>query len=147
MSAQVNLSKIPNLSQSSITVKQFPMVLAFTCTTEMLQGKTCKMVSSCHVLRGQEKPHQTLYVALSRSKTLANLTLTEWVTLGYIAKFKPDPRAAVEVARLISIIRKPSYMPGDQRACFRLWLSTQQLGPSYILTLIQNIHYFDVLHS
>jgi hypothetical protein len=72
MSVKVNLRKIPNSAACSVTVKQFPMVPCFACTTEKLQGQTCgKGIIISGVDSGQNTcPPQTLCVTLSRTISL-----------------------------------------------------------------------------
>ncbi|KAG6956994.1 hypothetical protein JG687_00010264 [Phytophthora cactorum] len=127
-SSEVKLSKLPNLSQATIMVKQFPIVPAFACTTEKLQGKMCHqgVVVSCLTQSGGVSS-QTIYVALSRTTTLAKLTLTEPLTTDYIAKFDPDPAAATEMQRLIALICEPPYTPLKQHVRSHQWRSHQNV--------------------
>ncbi|KAG1694469.1 hypothetical protein DVH05_028660 [Phytophthora capsici] len=121
---------IDSLGRASITIEQFPIVPAFACTTEKLQGKTCSdgvVVTPLHRKGGV--PPQSLYVALSRAKTLEALTLTQPLTPDYIAKFKPSEADVEEMQRLISMIREPPYITSTQRTLFERWKSQQYPTP------------------
>lgn len=107
----VRLNRIPNLSQASVTVRQFAVVAAFSCTTEKLQGKTCSdgVVVTPLDRRSMGSPWQTLYVALSRAISLVGLTLTEPITRSYLDKFKPTESIIREMQRLIDKVVLPPY--------------------------------------
>ncbi|EGZ22489.1 hypothetical protein PHYSODRAFT_285738 [Phytophthora sojae] len=45
ISSNIKLKNMPNFAQASITIKQFPVVPAFACTTEKSRGKLAPMAS------------------------------------------------------------------------------------------------------
>ncbi|ETN21295.1 hypothetical protein PPTG_01527 [Phytophthora nicotianae INRA-310] len=105
LNEQIKLSKFKNVPRSSITVRQFPVVPAFSCTAEKLQGKTCKDGVTVTPLERPGIPTQSEYVALSRTISLNKLTLTEEITPEYMAKFKPPSDTAARMIRLQSQIQ------------------------------------------
>lgn len=123
----VKLNRIPNLSQASITVQQFALVPAFACTTEKLQGQTCKDGVILPPLERQSgMPSQTLYVALSRATDLRSVTLTKPITREYLARFSPSKTIIDETQRLIQLVRFPPYISNQQRQEFQVWRNHQQ---------------------
>lgn len=124
--AQVRLSKLPNLSQATITVDQFAVVPAFACTTEKLQGQTCRdgiVVSSLD--RRKAVPRQALYVALSRCVSLEKLTLTDKLTRDYLKRFQPSNDVSNEMERLMKKITLPPYIQFDEAEAFQQWRQRQ----------------------
>ncbi|KAK1935190.1 ATP-dependent DNA helicase pfh1 [Phytophthora citrophthora] len=123
---RVQLTNIPNLAQASITVDQFAVVPAFSCTTEKLQGQTCHDRIVVTTLKRQcGTPKQTLYVALSRAVRLSGLTLTEQITREYLDSFKPSDVTVQEIQRLIQLVAIPPYASATDRIEFGQW-KTQQ---------------------
>jgi hypothetical protein len=124
--AVVKISKIANLQQATLTVDQFAVVPAFACTTEKLQGQTCRDgIIVTRLERSKGVPPQTLYVALSRSVSLRGLTLTEPITPEYLQRFKPAENVVNEMQRLIALVKLPPYATPSQIAQFQVWTSKQ----------------------
>lgn len=124
--ACLQLKRIPNLAQASVTVDQFAVVPAFACTTEKLQGQTCHDgVVVTPLDRRAGVPKQTLYVALSRATCLKGLTLTEEITRAYLEKIRPDRATVDEMVRLIRLVTLPPYASLEQAAEFNQWKSEQ----------------------
>ncbi|ETO74006.1 hypothetical protein F444_10132 [Phytophthora nicotianae P1976] len=121
LSAQIKLSKFKNLPRSSITVRQFAVVPAFSCNAEKLQGKTCKDGVTVTPLERPGIPTQSEYVALSRTISLNRITLTEEITPEYMAKFKPPSDTAAEMIRLQSQIQLPPYIASEEKIKFEEW--------------------------
>ncbi|ETI42313.1 hypothetical protein F443_12540 [Phytophthora nicotianae P1569] len=110
LNAQIKLSKFNNVPRSSITVRPFAVVPAFSCTAENLEGKSCKDGVTVTPLERPGIPTQSEYVALSQTISLNKLTLTEEITPGYMAKFKPPSDTVAEMIRLLSQIQLPPYI-------------------------------------
>jgi hypothetical protein len=126
--AVIKIPKVANLQQASVTLNQFAVVPAFACTTEKLQGQTCRDgIIVTRLERRKGVPRQTLYVALSRSVSLAGLTLTEPITPEYLRKFKPSESVVEEMRRLIGLIRLPPYISLEQLTAFEEWKSKQSV--------------------
>lgn len=122
LSARVKLKQIPNLCQSSIIVRQFAVVPAFACTTEKLQGQTCEHgVVATPLDRRKGVPHQTLYIALSRSVCLANVQLTEVITRDYLKKFTPTKTTVDEIQQM----QMPPYISERQTRELNEWKCKQ----------------------
>jgi hypothetical protein len=125
----IKLTNMKHLSQNSITIQQFAVVAAFSCTTEKLQGQTCRdgIIVTPLDHRRKNLPPQSLYVALSRSVSLDKVILTKPITREYLAKFRPTTLIANEMQRLINLIELPLYTSFQQRQAFTKWKSTQRI--------------------
>lgn len=129
VSAQVKLTKLGNLGQSSVKLEQFAVVPAFACTTEKLQGQTCHDgIVVTPLDRRKAVPRQTLYVALSRSISLNSVTLTAPITREYLAKFKPTEATANEMSRLIQLVVLPPYISESEKNRFNQWRARQHIA-------------------
>ncbi|KAG6942709.1 hypothetical protein JG688_00017966, partial [Phytophthora aleatoria] len=114
VNAQVKLKHFKYLPRASITVQQFAIVPAFSCTTEKLQGKTSP-------LERPGVPTRSEYVALSRTSALNKLTLTEEISPKYIANFKPPRETITKMQRLQKLIQVPPYITSEETLKFNEW--------------------------
>lgn len=96
--------KLPNRS-FSVSITQAPLVLTFSLTTEKCQGLTVdKMVLA--PLRHQTRripQKSSLYVAVTRVKSLNQLYLMAPLTKEFLEYFKPRSDALEETVRLMGI--------------------------------------------
>ncbi|KAI9348154.1 hypothetical protein BDR26DRAFT_948318, partial [Obelidium mucronatum] len=104
---------------------QFPIILSYACTPEKMQGVTLKNHLIVTPLSRKGMKPQTLYVTLSRVKTLIALYLTERVTRQYLTKFRPPKHFVRKTLDLIQKIELPSYTPAHIMNSFDEWRSTQ----------------------
>ncbi|KAI9332978.1 hypothetical protein BDR26DRAFT_993338, partial [Obelidium mucronatum] len=104
---------------------QFPIILSYACTPEKMQGVTLKNHLIVTPLSRKGMKPQTLYVTLSRVKTLIALYLTERVTRQYLTKFRPLKHFVRKTLDLIQKIELPSYTPAHIMNSFDEWRSTQ----------------------
>lgn len=118
MTASVKLDKIPNLSASSLTVQQFPLVPCFACTTDKMQGQTCPNGIVVTRLHRQGMPPQTLYVALSRTTMLSKLTLTSPITAADTQRGSVPNDVRLEMERLHSLVVLHPDAPPHIRGAF-----------------------------
>jgi hypothetical protein len=69
---------------------------------------------------------QALYVAFSRTISLAKLTLTHPISPLDTKCFKPNPDAVTEMHRLQKLITVPAYLNTQLVQGFQDWLRTQR---------------------
>lgn len=90
----------------TVSMKQFPLVPAFSLTAYKVQGLSLDgIVVGSMRIQGYVPPAMSFYVMLSRAKTIQNLFLLEPLDIATMKHYTPSPLLLQEVKRLESLER------------------------------------------
>jgi len=109
--------------ETTMTITTYPLIPAYALTPEKLQGITLEHELLVSTL--ESRSPQILYVVHSRVRTLANLIMTEQMTIDYVRKFLPPEDLIAIVLELLKRISIPSYITAKELTKFRKWEATQ----------------------